>query len=181
MVGVAMSWWIVLDPAGAPIAAVATEADEAPDAGVFGGASVVPGIGPVDGAVTRWDKDASAFVVDLDKLRAAKWEEIKAQREARRVVITTSWGPFDADETAKTNLLGRLTAISMGAAADVVWKLHDNSFVTIAAADFPAACMAVMAGVEAVYAASFALEAALASADTAEAIEAVDVMAGWPE
>lgn len=143
--------------------------------------SVEIGDAPPDLAIKAWDPASRSFVDNLDALRAMKWQTIKEQREARRVVISTPWGLFDADETAKTNLLGRLTAISLGATDDVVWKLHDNSFATISAADFPAACMAVMAGVEAVYAASFALEAALGAATTAAEIAAIDVTAGWPE
>lgn len=173
-----MSWWLILDTDGEPVASI--EAEAAPDPEIYGGASATAGAGPVDEAISRWDDVAGAYVPDLDKLRAAKWEAIKDQRDARRVVIATAWGPFDADETAKTNLLGRLTAITMGATDDVVWKLHDNSFVTIAAADFPAACMAVMAGVEAVYAASFALEATLAAAPDPPAIAAIDTTSGWP-
>lgn len=139
------------------------------------------GVETVDFMVKAWDAASRSLVDNLDALRAMKWQAIKAQREARRVVISTSWGLFDADETAKTNLLGRLTAISLGATDDVVWKLHDNSFATIPAADFPAACMAVMAGVEAVYAASFALEAALGAATTAAEIASIDPTEGWPE
>ena len=126
---------------------------------------------------------ATGWQADLAALRAIKWEAIKSEREARRLVIATDRGPFDADETAKTNLLGTLASFTIlgdAAPATVTWKLHDNSMVTLSRADFTDAALAVLAGVEAVYAHSFALEAMLAAAADAAAINAIDVSTGWP-
>lgn len=126
----------------------------------------------------------TGWQADLVALRAIKWAAIKAQREARRLVIATEHGPFDADETAKTSLLGKLQSFAiLGDAApeSVTWKLHDNSFVTLTRADFETAAMAVLGGIEAIYAHSFLLEAMLAAADSAEAIDAIDVETGWPD
>lgn len=175
-----MSFWTILDNAGVPVAAN-VEAEAEPDAGVYGGVSAMLNARQIDVTLMRWN--GQAWEDDLDQLRARKWDAIKAERERRRVVITTSFGSFDADETAKSNMLGKLLSFNqLGDAAPdrVIWKLHDNQFADMLRADFVSACLAVLAGVEAVYAASFALEAQVKSASTAGEIAAIDPEQGWP-
>lgn len=115
----------------------------------------------------------------LDRIKAAKWAEIKAEREARRIVAVTSYGVFDCDETGKSNMLGQQQAIDLlgvGVAEPITWKMHDNSFVELTRAEFTDACLQVLASIQAVYATSFALEAAIDAAETLADIEAIT----WP-
>lgn len=125
----------------------------------------------------------TGWVPNMPMLKATKWEQVKAQREAQRLAITTSFGVFNADETAKTNLLGKLKSFDiLGAAspAQIVWKLYDNSFAVLDRADFEAACLQILAGIEAIYEVSFAMEVAINAATSPAELDAIDVEAGWP-
>lgn len=116
---------------------------------------------------------------DIEAVRAQKWAAIKTEREARRIVAATSYGIFDCDETGKSNMLGQQQAIELlgeAVAEPITWKLHDNSFVQLTRAQFTDACLQVLASIQATYAASFALEAAISAAATIEDVEAVT----WP-
>lgn len=116
---------------------------------------------------------------ELSSAKAAKWAEIKAVREHRRIVVATEFGVFDADEIAKTNLLGKLKSFDLlaeQAPANVTWKLHDNTLATLTRAEFESACLQVLAGIEAAYETSFALEAQINAAVTIAEVEAIE----WP-
>lgn len=130
--------------------------------------------------------DASgAIVADMTVLRQRKWIAIRAIRDAKLPVITIAGvGVFDADDTSRSNMLGKLQSFALlgaNAPATVTWKLHDNSFVTLARADFESACLQVLAAIEAIYQASFTLEAQVNAAGDTATLNAIDINSGWPQ
>lgn len=121
--------------------------------------------------------------VDFADAQAASWAEVKRAREAHLAVIDTASGPFDADDRARTNLLGKIQSFSLlgeSAPATVIWKLHDNSLVTFDRADFEAVALTVLGKIEAVYGHSFGLEAAIGAATDMTELAAIDIETGWP-
>lgn len=134
---------------------------------------------PPDQAI--WD--GAAIVFDLDSAKVKLWGQVKAAREAHLAVIDTTSGPFDADDRARTNLLGKIQSFALlgeAAPSSVTWKLHDNSLVTLDRADFEALALTVLGKIEAVYGHSFALEAAIGAVADMGALDAIDIETGWP-
>lgn len=72
----------------------------------------------------------------LDDAKAAKWEEIKAAREAAfNAPLVTQYGVFDSDAAARSNIANAVllaqTLAGMGLPSDIDFTIADNSVVRL--------------------------------------------------
>lgn len=138
-----------------------------------------------DVATGYWN--GSAWVDDLERLRALRWGQVKVAREQRLLTAPTPFGVFDTDEISKGRITGQIASLrelgdlDLALPDTIVWRLHDNSFATMTVTEFRQAALLCAQHERDVLAASWSLEAAIAAASDRAEIEAVDVDAGWPD
>jgi hypothetical protein len=131
---------------------------------------------PADLAMIAADGTITA---DLDAARARRWAAIKAEREQRLRVAPTSGGPLDVDETGRSNILGMVQAINLlgeQVPEPIIWKRADNVLGHFSREEFRDVALEALGHIQAVYQASFQIEAAINAATTLAEIEAVT----WP-
>jgi hypothetical protein len=111
-------------------------------------------------------------------VRAAKWEEIKSERDRRQGLgVRVGGSMFHSDDKSRIQQLG---LVMMGSAvpAGLQWKTMDGTFVTMTQGLAAQVFAATAASDQAIFAAAEAhRDAMLISADPA----AYDFSAGWPE
>lgn len=138
-----------------------------------------------DMAREYWDATARAFVIDLDKLRAARWVEARAYRDRKRVGgAVTPLGRVDSDEESRGLILGARElakdALAAGVPFLMAWTMADNNDVDHDAEALLAMSAAVGLHIAACHAAGQSIRAAIDAATSVEAIAAVDIEAGYP-
>ena len=72
--------------------------------------------------------------------RPATWDQIKHWRDVHEVApVTTSFGPFDADERSEARMKGSIERFDSLPTLDVdnklTWKLADNTYLKVTKAD----------------------------------------------
>lgn len=128
-----------------------------------------------------WTAEAHAWELDLDRARAAKWAEVKSQRDAREFGLF-SWDGhvFDGDQQSQSRInqaaLGAYAALTADQPWSIEWTLADNASITLTAADMVAVAQALGANINAAHADARLMRAAIESATTVAQLEAVD----WP-
>ena len=142
----------------------------------------VPEGWPVDLA---WDADARAFGPNLTGWRAARRAEAEAYRDSRvNGGCLTASGPVDSDPVSRGLITGSVSMATIAKGAGqpfaTVWRMQNNSYVTLDADAMIAMGVAVGAHVAACYEASFAVKDLIDAATDKTAIEAVDITAGYP-
>lgn len=120
----------------------------------------------------------ASVIVKFCDLRALKWEEIKAERAARLAVAETSFGVFDSDSEAKTNISGIVTGIMATQAqgltpSDVTFRMHDNTSKTFTPEEFIQASLEVSSYLESVYQHSWALKVHIDNLEDVEEVQSV--------
>lgn len=135
------------------------------------------------GPAQRWN--GSAWVDDLDALRAARWERVKARRDqAEWAGCDTALGRVDTDPDSQRKTGGAvqmaMIAQAAGAPFSIDWTMQDNSTVSHDAPAMIAMGIAVGQHVAACHEAALGKRAAIDAASTAEDIAAVDIESGWP-
>jgi hypothetical protein len=126
------------------------------------------------------------LVDDVEGARAAKWEEVKAAREAAEWGgCTTALGPIDTDPESQRRILGVVLLAQIAKAAGVPflqpWTMADNQVVDHGADQAIAMGIAVGNHVAACHAVGRDLRAALAAAATRGDIDAIEIAtAPWP-
>lgn len=120
-----------------------------------------------------------AFVPDFSEAKAVKWSQLKEERELRLATAITSFGTFDSDNVAKTNINGIVTSIltlqSLGQTPpDVAFRMTDNSTEIFTPAEFIQASLEVSAYLGAVYERSWALKAFLDASCDVAAIQSLE-------
>ena len=134
--------------------------------------------------LSEWDAGELDFRPSVDKLRASKWEQVKATRAEKYLLAPTPFGLADADTESRGFINGvvsmALIAKAAGSAFEQVFKLADNSRVTLDADEMLIFGVSVAQHIDAVFARGEALFDALNSATTAAELEAIDIDAGWP-
>lgn len=122
------------------------------------------------------------ITIDQTKVKTAKWEAIKAERDRRKaggvkvkVGTTNKW--FHSDDGSRIQQMGLVT---MGASipANLQWKTLDGSFITMTQTLAQQVFGAVAASDQTIFAAAETHKAAMeASADPAS----YDYSSGWPK
>lgn len=126
-----------------------------------------------------WDAEAERWAASptLTALRLAKLAELKAARDAQQFGgFVWDGSPFDSDARSQSVLLGMFTTAALGSLPDTPFRLQDNSWRLLSAADMVQVWGALQALIAGVFAQFAALEAEVYAAATAEEIAAVS----WP-
>lgn len=115
----------------------------------------------------------------LADLKAAKWEQVKAQRDAAEFGLFEWAGhSFDGDEAAQR----RITLAVMGAQAALIagntvwsvdWTLADNTSLTLSASDMMGVANALGANIAQAHAAARAKRQQIQQAATKEELDAI--------
>jgi hypothetical protein len=114
--------------------------------------------------------------VTLAGARAAKWADIKVARDAwsRPEVLVVEGRPWQVDVASRAAIAEQLqVATLVGSKWSTVWKLADNSRVTVTAKDLKAVVLACGLRVDSAHQRAAALHEAIAQAATIEAVQAV--------
>lgn len=129
------------------------------------------------GSVARFV--AGAWVIESDgapaspTLAEAKAAKVKDLRALREVAISSgfTWdgSMFDSDQKSQTRILGAAIA----ALPSIPWRLADNSWRTLSAADTTALWGALQAHIQQAFATFAAREAQVMAATTVEQVQAV--------
>lgn len=123
----------------------------------------------LDGAVLVADRTGS-----LEVARVARIRELRQMRDAEiNGGFVWDGSKFDSDQASQQRLLGALVAAQGGMLASVEWRLFDNSWRTLSAADLGQVYLALAQHTQAAFARFQACEEAVAAAETHEAIWAV--------
>ena len=118
------------------------------------------------------------YTPTLDELKTAKWEKIKATRDAEeRSPLPYMGALFDFDDTSSERLNWALEAArsaqALGATFSVNWTTADNATITMTASDIIGLPIAVAQRSDALHQKARALRAAIDAATTAEEVAAV--------
>lgn len=141
---------------------------------------------PRAGLTPITDAQATALMRPaLASRKAALAEALKRRRDAaiEAGVTVPGIGTFDSDLASRTNINGSvvmaLIAQQAGQAFSMPWKLADNSMATLDAAKMIAAGLAVGRYVAAAHANAQALGAAIRTANSHSALDAINIDGGW--
>ena len=114
---------------------------------------------------------------DARTLAQARAAHITAMRDARDAQIngTFTWdgSQFDADQVSQTRLLGAVVAASSSNFEPVTWRLADNTWRELSAANVAAVYTALQLHVRSHFVTFAAREAAINAATTVSAVDAV--------
>ncbi|MFN8727014.1 MAG: DUF4376 domain-containing protein [Rhodospirillales bacterium] len=113
-------------------------------------------------------------------VRAAKLAELSARRYAKEIAGVSIGGlAVSTDRESQALITGAALAATLDAAYTVDWKTPAG-FVTLSAVQLLGVAQAVRAHVQACFSAERAKSEAIAALDTAAAVLAYDLEAGWP-
>lgn len=142
------------------------------------------------GAGFDWSPAAGQWIDNrtLTKAQADAWQRIKARREAAFAArAVSSAGIAYAIAADKANLADRLAslqaAIAIGAANTstmISWRDRDNAERALTLAELNLLAAEMGARGQAIYERSWALDAQVQAAASKQAIDAIDMEAGWP-
>lgn len=95
---------------------------------------------PAPSAIHTWDCLTSVWVLKLEAAKAAKWQSVKTERDAREFgPFTWNGHTFDGDRDAQRRLTVALEAakesIASGSEFSTFWKLADNTIISLSAQD----------------------------------------------
>lgn len=128
---------------------------------------------------------AGAVVESLPGAKARLWAQVKARREVEvHGGCDTALGRVDTKGDSRQRIHAAVStaqlALGAGQPFSVDWTMADNSEVTHDAQAMIAMGLAAADHVASIHATSQALRAAIDAAETAEALAAIDIDAGWP-
>jgi hypothetical protein len=139
---------------------------------------------PVTGEVTEAQFQPSE--PPLDTLRFAKWDQVKAQRDAciDAGTLIPGVGPFDSNLTSRINITGAVQMATIaqanGLPFEISWTLADNSVQVLDAATMIAAGVGIGQHVSACHARAQVLRSEIEAAADKAALDAIDTAEGWP-
>lgn len=128
----------------------------------------------------------AAWQVNLDVLKLRKWHQAKAYRDfIQWNGCNTPSGVFDSDPESQSKVTGAVTMAQIAAINSqpfsIVWTRHDNTTVTLNAAQMIAAGVAVGVHVATCHAIGAGLREAIIAVTSVEDLDAIDIEgAPWP-
>lgn len=130
-----------------------------------------------------WDYASQAWIDarSLDEVKAQRWAQIKAQRDAIEFGgFTWSDDEFDSDAESQARIMGAVQMALIAVQAEqpftIDWTLADNTVRSMSAADIVSAGLALGAHVAAAHGIARTLRAAIEACTTAAEVEAIS----WP-
>lgn len=124
----------------------------------------------------QWDNATMSWVDprSLADLKAAKLAEMQEARDAQQYGgFTWDGSTFDSNERSQTVLLGMFTTAALGSLPDTPFRLQNNSWRVLTAANMVQVWAALQACVAGAFAQFAAREAAIADATTPAAVAAI--------
>lgn len=122
----------------------------------------------------HWDRDAVAWVDDLQAAKYARWEAMKVARDAAEVSGVIYDGvEYDTDPMSVQRITGACLQANVDPTMTWDWTAADNSVVTLDAAQMVALGTAVAAHVSACHAHSRTLRDQINAATTIAEVDAV--------
>lgn len=113
----------------------------------------------------------------LDQVRAAKWEEIKAHRQALyNSPISVEGIKIDADDNSRMDIMGAIMAMQLSGGGSRMWRCSDNVMRELTLAQIIGAGMAIASRRQALIEISDSLYQQIQSATTVADVNAVV----WP-
>lgn len=129
------------------------------------------------GRTLRCTPQGQVFWHDARTLSEIKSARVASMRQAREDAIngTFAWegSTFDADQVSQTRMLGAFIESQAPGFTTLNWRLADNSWRTLDADDVASVWAALRNHMQAQFATFAAREAAIASASTIGAVEAI--------
>ena len=125
-----------------------------------------------------WDWTAKQWVLTLQAAKDAKWDAVKAWRDARNYAPFT-WGgyTFDADDRSRARIaeagLEALMIASTGETQAYEWVLYDNTTATLTEAQMLQMSRALRARTNQLFLASSVKRQQIEAATTVAAVEAI--------
>ncbi len=122
----------------------------------------------------------------LTQHRLAKWEQVKAQRDACIDAGTTvpGIGPFDSNLTSRININGAVSMAQIAQAGgvpfEISWTMADNTVAVLDAPTMIAAGMAVGQHVSSCHEVAQAFRSQIEAALDRATLDAIDLTQGWP-
>lgn len=127
----------------------------------------------------RWSNTSMGWADsrDLEAVRATKLAELKGARDAQ-INGGFEWGGlrFDSDETAQMRLMGLFVASQGPGFTSKTWRLQDNTWHSLTAADAAGVWSALEAHLEGAFTTFAAVESQALAATTIPDVEAIT----WP-
>lgn len=125
---------------------------------------------------TTWDADQSLWVDlrNLDALKDAKWEEIKAARAtAEYGGFTWDGSTFDSDLASQQKIMGGAQLAGINAAYEVDWTLADNTVRHLVATEMIAVGTALGDHINTQYVHARTLRQQISDAQTTQELDAI--------
>lgn len=123
-----------------------------------------------------FDYDAKAWVDprSLDQLKAAKWDEIKAAREAAEYGgFTWDGSTFDSDAASQQKIIGASQMANLTPGFEIDWTLADNTVRTLNATEMNSVGIALGQHVNAQYVHARNLRQQIEAATSAQEVQAI--------
>jgi hypothetical protein len=140
----------------------------------------------VDGALVEVPlRSLMAAAPQLELARTERWAAAKVYRDARmQAGCPTAKGVVDTNEDSQRKINGAATAALIakvgGADWSIEWTMADNSVVPHDADEMIALGVSVAAHIAACQNAGTAVRTAIEAADTPQAVDQIDITAGYP-
>lgn len=123
-----------------------------------------------------WDETLVQWVDprDLNTLKAAKWDEIKAARSAAEYGgFTWDGSPFDSDSASQQRIIGASQLATLTPELEIDWTLADNTVRTLNAQEMNEVGMALGQHVNAQYVHARTLRQQISAAQTTQELESI--------
>lgn len=129
-----------------------------------------------------WNWSTHDWGVALTTIKMALLTQVKSNRD-QLLNLTFAWdgSTFDSDQTSQTRLLGLyVAALNTPETFPITWRLADNSWRALSAADAQGVWGALQTHVQGHFTAFAIHEATINALTTVAAAQAYDVTVGWP-
>jgi hypothetical protein len=129
-------------------------------------------------ATYDWERRAWVDARTLGEMKAQKWAEVRATRDAKEFG-GFAWGGsiFDSDAMSQSRIMGAAQLAQLDPGFQIDWTLADNTVRSLSAVDMLAVGVALGAHVAAQHATARELRAQIHAAADHQAVEAV----AWPD
>jgi hypothetical protein len=122
----------------------------------------------------EFDYDSKQWVIVLDNLKAAIWDEIKQSRDAEEFGVF-SWGEyvFDCDEVSQRRLQGAVQLAALDPALVMEWTLADDTAKDFTSEEYGYIGLSLAAHVNAAHIKARQLREQINSAQTPEELDVI--------
>lgn len=121
-----------------------------------------------------WDLSTESWIIQLDEVKALKWEEMKTRRNDDEFgLMTYLSGVYEVDALSQRRIQGAVQLAALDPTMTMDWTLADNSAVTLTAAEIIGLGVALGQHVNAQHVKSRLVRASIDSATTLSELDAI--------